>query len=475
MKQRNIKYKTIKNGHFITVIVLLIVCILNACQPTPESAIVQNKNDIIDVIESLPNATPIHNTGLNESDTESKPLEDRVIGHWQDEMQVNQCAITINADIVAPIENGAFPIVKVHSYYFTDNDLHQLIDTLYDADAVVNNYSSASIETMQERLLYSKKLLEELYAGKHPEDDLRPIEDQIEDCQLQIEELEEKIMQANDENEPKLDVSFQRVTEVSTQAQFIGKHNKKDYILSVGNMEDVGSSCVFYYQGLLETQPLGSLPDTDEKTLLGSYELAEASLASLGINDYILYEKIPVKIQLMGNDKSTNYAYQYLFVRSYVGAIPPGLIDHAPQGLSTDDTTMQYGRRGLQESIRIIADGTEVYWVQWDYPYVVDTVIKNGITIMDKDSAIQAIIMQFSHAVIGSKDTHLFVTQLQLNGVYMSMKDEPDSFLVIPAWDAIGYQTLSDGHSYIASEEHPLSFLTINAIDGSVFDRGIGY
>jgi hypothetical protein len=68
----------------------------------------------------------------------------------------------------------------------------------------------------------------------------------------------------------------------------------------------------------------------------------------------------------------------------------------------------------------------------------------------------------------------------------VAQKDNPHEFLLIPVWDFYGYVELAYNNQsesqYVLDENnmhnyrnHRYSFLTINAIDGSIIDRSLGY
>jgi hypothetical protein len=56
-------------------------------------------------------------------------------------------------------------------------------------------------------------------------------------------------------------------------------------------------------------------------------------------------------------------------------------------------------------------------------------------------------------------------------------KDNPDHLMLVPVWDFLGTRIWKDTNSGkdVSSGNVNLSFLTINAIDGSVIDRNLGY
>jgi hypothetical protein len=66
----------------------------------------------------------------------------------------------------------------------------------------------------------------------------------------------------------------------------------------------------------------------------------------------------------------------------------------------------------------------------------------------------------------------LNITKVKL-GLMRVLEQNKDTGLIIPVWDFFGSQTW-EGQSY-KNDDPSHSFLTINAIDGSIINREAGY
>ena len=76
---------------------------------------------------------------------------------------------------------------------------------------------------------------------------------------------------------------------------------------------------------------------------------------------------------------------------------------------------------------------------------------------------------------------HLYITDVYLSMMRVRKKDSVDEFYVLPVWDFVGYMEY-DKYPFTNEELEQekdscrcLSFLTINAIDGTIIDRNVGY
>ena len=68
------------------------------------------------------------------------------------------------------------------------------------------------------------------------------------------------------------------------------------------------------------------------------------------------------------------------------------------------------------------------------------------------------------------------ITRVQLGLMRITEKDSTDTALLIPVWDFFGTYTMNvgEGDSSVNHDTNT-SRLTINAIDGSIIDRSLGY
>ena len=67
------------------------------------------------------------------------------------------------------------------------------------------------------------------------------------------------------------------------------------------------------------------------------------------------------------------------------------------------------------------------------------------------------------------------VSNIKLGLTVVPEKDNVGRFMLIPAWDFFGTETTYRDGSAGSSAYFDRSFITINAIDGSIIDRNLGY
>jgi hypothetical protein len=71
------------------------------------------------------------------------------------------------------------------------------------------------------------------------------------------------------------------------------------------------------------------------------------------------------------------------------------------------------------------------------------------------------------------------IDRITLGLTRIAVKDKPDEFMIVPAWDFFGTvkvdYTPESGYTGFVTSDAYKSFLTINAIDGSIINRSYGY
>ena len=115
-------------------------------------------------------------------------------------------------------------------------------------------------------------------------------------------------------------------------------------------------------------------------------------------------------------------------------------------------------------------------------PYVIGDVQTENVKLMDFDSIIKIYeqMMEVSNADItkyeSNRTFHIKKIVLGLGRIYDPATDN-DSGLLVPVWDFIGgFDAVNDDYTMKNNGEYSnQSYLTINAIDGTIIDRGLGY
>ena len=98
----------------------------------------------------------------------------------------------------------------------------------------------------------------------------------------------------------------------------------------------------------------------------------------------------------------------------------------------------------------------------------------------------QILIQGAWNGVVEVKSRKLFIDEITLGYMKIAVPDNPDEFILTPVWDFFGYQEaeydedtytglILDENNRYRTRDFRHSYLTINAIDGSIIDRSLGY
>ena len=134
------------------------------------------------------------------------------------------------------------------------------------------------------------------------------------------------------------------------------------------------------------------------------------------------------------------------------------------------------------ETCNIIVGNDGICSVELHNPYKVGSVQIENVKMMDFDSIIGIYeqMMEISNADLAADETlrtyHITRITLGYGRIYAPTVDNASGILV-PVWDFFGkFDVEGDGYRFKDSGEHSTrSFLTINAIDGTIINREMGY
>lgn len=115
----------------------------------------------------------------------------------------------------------------------------------------------------------------------------------------------------------------------------------------------------------------------------------------------------------------------------------------------------------------------------WQSPYEVVETVTNTTALKPfaeiKDIFERMILVTNATGADDAVEITIDISKAELGMMRVAQPDHPDTALLIPVWDFFGSRTMvSTG--VLSEQNNPYqSFLTINAIDGTIIDRYLGY
>ena len=138
--------------------------------------------------------------------------------------------------------------------------------------------------------------------------------------------------------------------------------------------------------------------------------------------------------------------------------------------------TYNYSVRCWEESLCIIMDDEGCQDLYWYQPYDIVGTLQENYSLLPFDSVMQVArsILPLTLASYEREGTgaRAWITDIRLGYLRVMRPDQPDTLMLIPVWDFYGSVTFNG--SFVQNWACH-SWLTINAIDGTIIDRQYGY
>jgi len=493
------------------VLSILLVLSMSACQPTPDKSVVGNKDTDKLIYKATGGTSSVAETGLAAKAKEAKDTGKKLTEVLNAPKTLtktltsksSKMTVNIKADVDVP-DLSALPTVRVAKKSISQSDIEKLSSSLLGG-ASLYNVSAVSMQTKAEIQTEILRLKAKL--AKASKSDKANI-------QLSIDKYEQIYKDAPESNAlTKIPLSFTK-QDGADLIEGITDHSdgKYKYFQAV-NMSSANFFQVFYTcetsQYCLDLQNFYKAKGTGA-TSMGKMQIdinqinklpalkttkeqaqtmAGNVVKALGLNNFTcaLNQAVDGGSQLQNSTTFLRHAYELQYVRTINSAAMTyvdntnGSNDYrgaAKNAEQTKKSDASYAASWAPESITFFIDDTGIVKFQWRSPVdVKDTITKNTALLPFSD--ISSIFDQMiyvkcadSRAIEKQNKSTLNITKVKL-GLMRVLEQNKDTGLIIPVWDFFGSKT-SEGSSY-KDDDPSYSFLTINAIDGSIIDRAAGY
>lgn len=495
-----------KKKYITMITVCLCISMLTGCEKTPEEAIVKEKG-----AESIKEYESTEETDSPLMETLKAPE------HYTNQASYENGVLVIDTDADVFLPN----VSKLNTYGVAAKEVNQeLIDTVtkafFEGDKIYNgwSYTSWTKEQYQEQITRLKKY--------KAEGNLDPYEygtDENGELYYNIEEriagLEEDMKTAPDEIikkevTPALGLEYPDgekgedtfVWEDGFDGVAETAQGNYDYSIDYALAPDIVFKISKIRDDVEDPQEFTSwtegeyLLDSDETSYSMSedkvkefvdisYEdaekLAKEKIDKLGWDlevsgwDYALFHHGEGGIR---EDNVLDGGYIFHFARM-IDKVPVTYTSDYGGGLEDMDSTLT---PWSYERCQVIVGDDGIQQVEIYNPYEVGEVQTENVKLMDFDSIVKIYeqMMEVSNADIAEVENqrtyHIKKITLGYGRIYDPTTDS-DTGLLVPVWDFFGgFDAQRDGYSDKNSGEHSTrSYMTINAIDGTVIDRSLGY
>ncbi|GFZ33025.1 hypothetical protein CSC2_35510 [Clostridium zeae] len=213
--------------------------------------------------------------------------------------------------------------------------------------------------------------------------------------------------------------------------------------------------------------------------------LASKTLEELGVSDMKLSAiQLATSIPLTEKDdpNKTNQAYALYFTRNVYG------IQTTMDFTNEKPKDGEYEEAYPYEQIFMLIDDSGILQFNWRSPMKLSTTLATNTKILPFDQILDIFKKQFfihyANNDKASESNSYNIDRITLGLMRVQVKDKKDEYMMIPVWDFFGNPSKKDTNleqdailqRWVDSNDHSFkSFLTINAIDGSIIDRRLGY
>ena len=516
----------------IYALLMIIMIFTTACQPTPESQVVQNKADgelmaavnntseaSSDEVTGEPSEAPYNDEGEGSIATFAPT---KTVGHadFNLELPNQKIYLTADADITMPdVQN--FPV-----YSYKRKDLNQdTVNKIFNALLGDNPFyerlegkgwlTKSQIENCIVAINYDLKDLDSLgslFRGVEDESDLKEMRDEeleyyyglLEDAPVEPTLIEQNKSLSNDYVIGLTPINDDYMAEV----RIIGTERGMDVedVQSIG----VSYSMVGFYGDVLrgrlsyimpgdgtitETTAAGGpfiseiegQPETIQMTPEEAIEIAERTFKEMGAGDdvqvaNIYYVDIP---KFMGFDQMYCYGIE---LKRCIENVPIQINHSSKIGAQQDnsDFSNQFTRAVPFEEMTIFINDLGIIDLLWREPIETVELLNNNVSLVSTDEVIEEFKKQFlySYSYAGTVDPDGPQGSLEYNLYNIDLSyslaripNQEDVFMAIPLWEF--YATVPI--AYFDRDMNPFmetqyeNLLTINAVDKSRFVHQWGY
>ena len=487
------------------------LCVLVACQATPDNEIVQQKGDVVKQIEK--------NTS---SENEIFPAPEMWVEKFVE--TAGNLTVDINAHISIP---QAFPLaVSTERTVFTQDFADKFLEYFIGDKSIFEINEQKTKEEIEAEILKYELALERskenINDEENPEDfygaiinrlkeDLKNTPESIEDVIVEkkftiqdppaylvadvlksdneTDEEYEQTVKDNEEYKKMMKAQYnENVTAIKGRVD-LGKQTQAKVNITndkTGNNTIADFSNLGKYKSVTQTRTSAQeiTPNNTDMPLDEAVSIAEDFLIYMGIHDMqFAYAQIGKLNSLSGNQKSDDQCYILNFTKEYNGFNETFEIT---SGMRSDG----FNNFRLYERMFFWINDEGILRFSWTNPISYKETLSENIKLLSFEE-IQAVFKQQIKNVYLWNDesdvtNRIIVIDNITLGLMRVLQLNSDEYFLIPVWDFFGEeiyqysedantQYILDNNNQIVEKRELISYLTINAIDGSVIDRSRGY
>lgn len=461
---------------FTAAILSLVLVSLTGCQETPKEDLVKNKKEQ-DLEQEMKTSRK-----TEEDSARTAEILASVPAHYQEEMEADGVTVQVDADVHIP-DTDKIISEKVKPSEMTQEQIENTIRYFAGDAACYPLGAVASKEELMDEIISLRQEIALLESGEQSainEGDGTP-EEQIAELKAQLKESEE-LYESSAEEGAAAPVSIQGITfdengSIELQSD-LGRAEEARILIYKDADRGDRIEFVNYSPAYNAVEGEWSADISREEAVNKAQEVIKT--LELGDLEVMGMEK---KAQVV--DGSIVGYYDISYKRKTEGLDNFYLQENVSVQTDQAEPLEEYSAHMEQTKDNIQVDATGVIGMNMTMPPQVTERMNEDVSICSFDQVKEFLasnIMNKSWKAPGEK-TYLKITQIYLSYMYVINKNNNQEYLTIPVWDFCGY---SYGESFPENSVYNLektdkesiyktTYLTINAVDGSIVSRQAGY
>ncbi len=457
---------------------LLIICMtlamLLACVPTPEEEFVVNKGDG-QLEELIGQATPAQSydsaqtlrTVLGIPETVEETFETQVYG--------GTLYVSVEANVTAP-EVSAVPVFSATIGWGAMKDLKEIVHALLGDEIYRVNSARATVISSEHEIARYNAWLADLNAGK-PHTDLS--------AKQEREWLEQNLSAALHYLNLYRDRAYEPVLWDGSFEPYEGDYGDVNLYSEPYLMQIHPSDSTILYVAFRDLNHVQAGPDAcraPEEQDAPAIAAAQTFLSALS--------DAPLEVFAL-NSTGGITAISIAPVYDGVPCLPLRYDNGDDTGYDAVNGD-SFARNMRQEVINLSVQDGAVTYLEWENPLYITGVENENVVLMPFDEIMELFrshiratyYLNYDEKTGEGAYAKLHITSIRLSYMRVDKKDSDDYYL-LPVWDFCGYDeyygTENDPQAYAEFNRNMelydwnSTYITVNAIDGSIIDRNSGY
>ncbi len=450
-------------------LLLAVVFLLPACQPTPEQEAVIDKNDFEDsIVEKSPEVTEVE-----------EPAPESI--HWDEDFTNANGNITFAVD--AEIQLAArYPVLEERPIDLNEEYMMEKIEALVGENPQLFTVDTRKTKAqIQDEIVQYKAEIEQIRQTVQEGNTNEMLQEELDQSDERLAELEQQYAEAPEtlEEEPLAALAFETDDEGRTDLHVKAVGSRGTGIFDASTFECWRG---WSYTTNLTDSVYANPDRAKDEAYLAEISMpretaekrAEELLERIGAEDMALTEVVAGLVDdkhlLQGtseDEEKMEKCYCFKYRKTYneihtldVETVRSETVIEGSLDTAEEETEYRYPWEDEQLFIYI---GEDFETVDWYYiGEVTETVSEDTELIsVEKMQELFQQDMQYKLFALDSEEMLLFVDTVTLGMTRIPKQDDYESYYVVPAWAFFNNQSLIDKGT---------SYLVLNAVDGSIIE-----